>query len=634
MEISTDQKKRNIVLLILSALIFSYVLVRAYVLSITWDEAYTYIEFARNGKIILDKYELMSANNHILNTALMILFTKAFGVSEIVMRIPSLITLLLFLFYSAKLVKNIHNFWLCITAFLVITVNPYLLDFFCMARGYGLSIGLMMCSIYYFYQLHVKEKKIRFAFLSVFFACLAVLANFVLLNYCVVLFGLIALLFFYNALLAGSSFKEKALSIAKGLALPAILMFLLFLFIVPIAIQLKEAGALFFGGERGFWADTVSTITDRCFYEMGYNYWLQRLAKGFVFLILAGALVFVAGKIAVKKLKGHALFLASLLLLLGLCCLSTVVQHKLMETPYLLDRTALFLVVLFDLIFVFFIAEFSKEKAFAALFVHASAIILIVHFCLSFNLHYVLEWKLDADTKEMLSDLEKIKEVPKGKETVSIGIPLIFDPAINFYREKNGLDWLNTVWRNETTNPLQDYFFLSQDVLASTNRDSIEVLKTYPGSQHVLARPKYPSKELKALVTKELNFENEPDKQFVFNQKDEYGPTFSYIVNDSVTPDKRGIIAFYADVAAPDISRDNLIMVISFQTAEAELYSWQKAYIKDFIKTQRDGYRARFTCIVPQKTRSGDEIKAYIWNPEKQMLHVKHMDFKWLATKN
>lgn len=620
-------------LLIFSALIFSYVLVRAYVLSITWDEAYTYIEFARNGKIILDKYELMSANNHILNTALMILFTKAFGVSEIVMRIPSLIALLLFLFYAAKLVKNFHNSWLSITAFLVITVNPYLLDFFCVARGYGLSIGLMMCSIYYFYLLHVKEKKIRSAFLSVFFACLAVLANFVLLNYGVVLFGLIALLFFYNALLTGGSAKEKTALVIKGLALPAILMLLLFLFVVPVAIQLKEAGALFFGGERGFWSDTISTITDRCFYEMGYNYWLQRLAKGFVFLVLAGAVVFVTAKITVKKLKGNALFLASLLLLTGLCCLSTIVQHKLMDTPYLLDRTALFLVVLFDLVFVFFIAEFSKEKPFAAIFVHASAVVLIVHFCLAFNLRYVLEWNQDADTKEMLSDLEKIKVVPEGKETVSIGIPLIFDPAINFYREKNDLTWLNTVWRNETTNPLQDYFFLSPDVLAKANRDSIEILKTYPGTRHVLARPKYPVKEFKAAVTKEFDFENEPDKQFVFNQKDEYGPTFSYIVNDSLTPDKRGIIAFYADVSAPDLDRDNLIMVISFQTAEGELYSWQKAYVRDFIKTPRDDFRARFTCIVPQKTRSGDEIKAYIWNPEKQMLHVKHMDFKWLAAK-
>jgi len=631
MQTENKQKQLNISLFILSALLFSYVLIRAIVLCITWDEAYTYIEFARNGKILLEKYDLMSANNHILNTGLMMLFTKLFGASEIVMRIPSLLALVVFLFYSAKLVKNIGNFWLALVSFLVMTVNPYLLDFFCMARGYGLSIGLMMCSIYYFYLLHVEEKKNTNAVVSILVACLAVLANFVLLNYCVVLFGLIVLLYLYKSMSSGSSGKDKFLSLIKGLALPAFLMLLLFLFVVPVAIKLKEAGALFFGGERGFWADTISTITDRSFYELGYNYWLQRLAKGFVFMILAGVSVFALMKIFKKQLRGNTLFLISLLLLLGLCSLSTIVQHRLMGNPFLLDRTALFLVVLFNLIFVFFIAEFSKEKKQIASIMYLSAVAVLFHFGRSVNFSYVLEWKLDASTKEMLADLEEIKVIPGGKETVSVGIPLIFDPAINFYREKDQLTWLNTVCRAETTDMRQDYFFLSQDVLSRMNKDSIEILKTYPGTGHVLAKPKYPPKTIKTVFTKKMTFENEPEQLYRFNLENEYGPTFSYIVNDSITPDKNAVIALYADVIAPDKKKDNLVMVISFQTAAGDLYLWQKAYVKDFIRSSGTQTRVNFTCIVPLQARAGDELKAYIWNPDKEQLKIKEMELKWLG---
>ena len=630
MKRTISQKQLNTVLFILSALIFLYVFIRACVLSITWDEAYSYIEFVRNGIVVLDKYEGMSANNHILNTALMIFFTKAFGLSELVLRIPSLIALFFFLFYAIKFVKHIDNKLVAVAAFIILTVNPYLLDFFCLARGYGLSIGLMMCSLYYFYLLHIRSKKNTNAILSVLLAFLAVLANFVLLNYCIVLFGLIVALYVYTALKPGDPARTKLLTVAKGLFIPVVLMLLLFVFVVPIAVKLKGAGALFFGGNRGFWADTISTVTDRCFYELGYSYWLQRLSKGCMFLVLAAASALVMVRLSRKQLSGNALFLLSLLLLLGLCSLSTIVQHELMGTLFLLDRTALFLVVLFNLVFVFFVAEAGKAWKQAAIPAHVAAGLLILHFCLSANFSYVLEWKPDANTKEMLADLEKIRVTPEGKETVSIGIPLVFDPAINFYRDKNNLTWLNTAWRYKTTDMRQDYFFLSPKELSTMNKDSIEVLKTYPGTEHVLAKPKYPPKAIRAAYTRKMTFENEPQKQFVIDEKVEYGPAFSYIVNDSITPGKQAVVAFYAEVSAPDLQADNLIMVISFQTAAGDLYSWQKAYVKDFIRKPGQGYRASFTCIVPSEIRSRDEIKAYIWNPEKHKLLVDKMQFQWL----
>ncbi|MCE3277832.1 MAG: hypothetical protein K0S44_23 [Bacteroidetes bacterium] len=630
MTVRKQNSPANIVIIIIAVLLFCYTAFRAMILSITWDEAYTYIEFARNGKVLLESYDLMSANNHILNTWLMILFTKAFGVSEFVMRMPVLFTYILYLCFSAKLAGKINRKWFSVTAFIVLNVNPYMIDFFTVARGYGLSIGLMMSSLYFLYQFN-SERKTRSAVISLIFAGIAVLASFVLLHYFLVLFGLIIILTFYYEQENSKERTGLIIKVLKKLIAPFLVAILLFLFVIPITLDLKAAGALFFGGERSFWSDTISTIVDRCFYEIGYNYWLQRITKAFIFLVLICSAIYFCLKFFKKQLNTNTLFLGSCLFLISFCCLSTVVQHHLMGTAYLLDRTALFLVILFSLIFVFFITELSAQSPLSVYLVHVSAAFMLIHFFLCCNLTYVLEWRFDANTKEMLSDLNEIKAVPKGKETVSVGIPLIFHPATNFYRELKDYSWLNTTWRKETNNMLHDYFCISKNDLKGFNMDSLQIIKTYPGTGNMLARPRYPVKEYHAQIEKIQTFPNENEGRFIVNENVEYAPGFSYIINDSITPDKKGIVAFYAEVKAPDKGNNNLIMVISFQDEKGSLYSWQKAYVKDLIKDEDNWFRANFTCIIPAEAKGGDELKLYIWNPDKHQLFIKEQEFKWLV---
>ena len=95
----SKNKKETKVLFVFAFFIFSYTLVRAHLLSFTWDEAFSYLQYVRNGIVIPDKYETMSANNHLLNTWLNIKLVNLFGLSEFVLRIPSLCAHLLFLYY-------------------------------------------------------------------------------------------------------------------------------------------------------------------------------------------------------------------------------------------------------------------------------------------------------------------------------------------------------------------------------------------------------------------------------------------------------------------------------------------------------------------------------------------------------
>src|SRR3989344_4832721 len=113
-------KHINKIIFGIASFLFAYTTYRAAVLSITWDEAFSYLQFVRHETFIPAKYEMMDANNHFLNTWLNIYFVKWFGVSELVLRLPALIAHLLFLFFSYKLIKNFENKWLVLASFLII----------------------------------------------------------------------------------------------------------------------------------------------------------------------------------------------------------------------------------------------------------------------------------------------------------------------------------------------------------------------------------------------------------------------------------------------------------------------------------------------------------------------------------
>ena len=139
-------------------LLFCYTLTRAYLLCFTWDESYSYLEYVRHSSWLQPHLNNMSANDHSLNTWLMKICSGSFGISELSLRLPNLFAHLFYLFFSTQLVRvfssNIHK----LLAFVLLNCNPYILDFFSAARGYGLSMGLIMAALYFLVSFFAKEK--------------------------------------------------------------------------------------------------------------------------------------------------------------------------------------------------------------------------------------------------------------------------------------------------------------------------------------------------------------------------------------------------------------------------------------------------------------------------------------------
>lgn len=568
----------------------------------------------------------MDANNHLLNTWLNIYLVKLLGVSEFVLRIPSLIAHILFLFFSFKLIKNFQNTFLIIASFLIINLNPYILDFFSLSRGYGLSLGLMMTSIYYLYAYFVNEYKIKHAIYCCLAAGLATVSSFVILNYFLVVFGLLFFVASYHTIKGGEKGNNKYL---YALGISSAIVLITLWFVIPNALELKKAGALFYGGKTGFWVDTVCTVIDRCFYEIGYNNWIQRIVKGSVILITIATGLYIALKILKKKINEQNAFLGILFLLLTLSSFSTIVQHSVFGTLYLIDRTAIFLVILFTLLFVFFINELAKEKKQIAFLSYLICAISIFHFVMAYNLTYVLEWKWDADIKQMIVDLDKIKEIPKEKKSISLAIPLEFDQGINFYRAKDNRTWLNTVERSEIRDTRYDYLFFGPEQLAKINIDSIIIIKRYPHTNNILAKPKWPDKLVKVGFRQEVDYTKEPQGAYLISERTEYSKSLSYKVNDSLTPDKNAEVYFSATVKSDDVFKSNLYMIVSFENSKG-LYLWQKASVKDYIVNSGKWTEINYSVLVPKECVAGDELKCYIWNPNKHKLFIQKMAIKWL----
>lgn len=617
-------KHINKIIFAIASFLFAYTVYRAAILSITWDEAFSYLQFVRHEIFVPEKYEMMDANNHFLNTWLNIYFVKWFGVSELVLRLPALIAHLLFLYFSYKLIKNFENKWLVLASFLIINLNPYILDFFSLSRGYGPSLGLMMTSLYYLYAYFESKYKAKYAFYCCVAGVFATLANFVLLNYFIVSFGIILLCAGYNFI------KKRDNQSLLSIIASCTIVFVSLWFLVPEAIKLKEAKALFYGGNRGFWDDTICTITERCFYGLQYPHIFEMAAKGFLLLIIVASIVFVGFKFLKKTHSSSLLFLAALIFLILFCSLSTIVQNRFLETLLLIDRTAMFFVVLFNLLLVFFINELTKLNNKVFIVPILINLLVIFHFVWSFNLNYVFEWKSNADVKQMLSDFKKMVEIPKEKINVDICIPLSFDQSINYYRAVDNLTWINTVERNATANYSFDYLYLEPRKFTTINTDSMIVFNTYPITGNIFGKPKYPPNLTKVYCSQEYDFTKTKEGVYTIDEKIEYAQGFSYIINDSITPNREAQVVFKAKVLAMDINHCDLGIIISLENKNGA-YKWKRAYIQDYIQKTNEWVDVSYTSLIPKEALAGDELKCYIWNPKKHKLLVKKMDFKWLG---
>tara|TARA_B100001996_G_scaffold378791_1_gene363504 strand:- start:81 stop:1235 length:1155 start_codon:yes stop_codon:yes gene_type:complete len=126
--------------MIIFSSLFILIVFKAKNTEITVDEAYSFLNYSYVG----DYLNIGIANNHILNSYLIYLFQNI-GYSELILRLPNVLFGLIYLLVVFQISKRTKNY---IFSSALLLLNPYLIDFFSIARGYGISTSLIFLALY------------------------------------------------------------------------------------------------------------------------------------------------------------------------------------------------------------------------------------------------------------------------------------------------------------------------------------------------------------------------------------------------------------------------------------------------------------------------------------------------------
>jgi len=149
---------------------------RAASMGLSYDEAYTYLFYVHPSFKASFFKAVQLLNNHILYTlcAKILEFTTGIQFNEFLLRMPSLISGGIYLYFACKLSKPFRLNYL---VFALFVLNPYLNEFFSLARGYGMAAACIAGALYGFERWQRDISDISMFNVCMGWFCCASLAN-------------------------------------------------------------------------------------------------------------------------------------------------------------------------------------------------------------------------------------------------------------------------------------------------------------------------------------------------------------------------------------------------------------------------------------------------------------------------
>ena len=387
------------------------------------------------------------SNNHYLNTALMKLSKALFGNSELALRLPNVLAFILYLTYAAK-IGGLFNKRIRLYFLILLTAMPFLLDFFSLARGYGLCLAFMLCGIYFLIK-YIQNFKLTYLIITLLTGTLGVLCNFTLLNYFLPFVGTLILFIIL------SQNNRRSILLHLGTSITIVSPFLIIL--VPIMFELKANNHLYYGGRTAFFYDLISSF-GRCLAYGQINVLFVQILFGIVFFI---SMIFSFINLFSVKIKQRLNLKSGLSILFLLAILSPILQHLFFGTNFPVERTALTYYPLMIIAIVIGIKKLKQSIIIKT--VRELSVLMLVLFLLSANSNSTYTYRFDSDTKKVALLMEESQNL--GKKHISIGVSYTFNPSIHYYLQTlklNSLEvsCLTTSWaHNMGIEELNPYYY-------------------------------------------------------------------------------------------------------------------------------------------------------------------------------
>ncbi len=467
--------------------LWCYAFAKAGLASITHDEASTYFHHLRSDffTCLYSPDCWKSANNHLLNTLLWQQTIKWLGPTELGMRLPNLAGYLLYLAGSAFMVLRLTRRLLPgLAAFALLNFNPYLIDFFALARGYGLCAGLVLSGIaFWFAWWHNRQTA------HLIFCCLAlvaaILANFVALNVFVAIGGATFLFMLVED-------RRSLLRVSAVFGGTAVILAL----VLHRPIRFLRQGGEFQYGAGSLWESLESMIKNPLYGNAYLGDATVPVLSGMAYMIFAAIMVFAFLRLRNRGLAASGIFLAAAGLAFLLSVAAMVAQHHLLGSVYLVNRTAVPLMPLMSAVFAVGLLVITARSERKPRWEMPVSVLLL--FTLTWNLvraadvRYYREWWYDQNTKDVMLYVEDLGA--SRQKNVSMGTSWLFYPAAEFYRVTIPLQHIYPLPTNEDIRPDSgfDYYYL-EDSKVELLGEAYEREKYFPWGRILMRKKPVPA---------------------------------------------------------------------------------------------------------------------------------------------
>lgn len=395
-------------------------------------------------------------NNHVLNTLMMKFEIFLFGRKDWVMRIHIFLSFIVCFYYSYKLFSLfVPSEYRKLFYLIIIFLNPYLLDFFGLARGYALSITAFTGALYYLI-VYLDQFSIKPLILTLFFMFLAIWSNFSALY---LFAGVICIIIFENRKnFFSTDFKTQIVILAVASCLIGIVI------IFPLIKTLASGET--FGGKIGIFQDSVVQYINQFIHHNPKIDRHQIYPSGWKLIEILGVILFLLWTSLLaysftfdvdsrlKKIQNICLFLVLLVAFIA------KVLFILKQTPFPSGRTQLLFGVPFYIGICIAIERILIHQKRFYFIVILQISFLIWHFYHSFNLVNTIDWWQNGDAKKVVSFLKSEYRNENSGKIKHIGAENWQYHSLAFYIEEEFHHSLQIHWTDLSSNQVYDYLLV------------------------------------------------------------------------------------------------------------------------------------------------------------------------------
>ncbi|MGV8042058.1 MAG: hypothetical protein AB2L07_19010 [Thermoanaerobaculaceae bacterium] len=242
------------------------------------------------------------------------------------------------------------------------------------------------------------------------------------------------------------------------------------------------------GGERGFWADTVGSLAAASLYRPEWQGPAAGLTSLFGLVLASGTVL--AAATAIRRRAWHWLGNAALFWWIVAAAMGTA--KLAFGTRWPIDRSAAVLLPVLGLVLVGIwevLAPVGSPTA--RLGARAAALVvvlLLVGWTSAWNLRRTYIWFMDEATPTVM---RAVAASTHGRERggTHMAVSWLLEPAVNFYRVSRGVEALAPV-RREPARPGLDFYYLYGPDRGAVGTLDLVVCRQFPQAGTLLAVPR------------------------------------------------------------------------------------------------------------------------------------------------